>query len=609
MQPRYQIVVKFVDTIEVTRPDKGLELVVTKSTSTDDIENFNALLNSFQRNLPGLTFRDVFDRALEKEIDHLKAIAMARHPELAPKPMCHDNRFVFFELLETIRHVLPFKLDLNFKLETAATDGDKLIESVSGDASDKRESEMPSAIANHPLPNFFNFIALRFDDQKMPVEKANDYVTALRSQPLVETAYLRFEDINASSKPELDFMHDPQLEQQQHLKAAPYGIGVERIWDQPGSDGSSDGKRQVFIDLERGWDLNHEDLVDVVDGTAVPRVRWVGGGDGGMNPPAGSFNEAVSFSHGASVLGIVCAQNNSVGTLGIARNCDAQILSYYTGGDDQKRVDVNELSTVTQPIITALVAQMARIGGLLKPIETYTANNGGRFFRFRRPGAGITLLIESQAQLAANYEYRFPIEVYPEVFEAIRLATLVGVTVIEPAANGLHPDFDRPKRAFDLDTFEGSHTPFRGKWLNRSAGVRGGFMDSGAIMVAAGAVVSDDNIGQWKRWSKSNHGSRIDCFASGDRVYTGTFLKAEDDEEQRHDDYGLFGATSAASAIVAGAVVALQGMYVARYNVQPDPERVRKWLSNQSLGTASANPLVDCMGSMPDLERIVKSWT
>ncbi|PHE49670.1 hypothetical protein COF52_30920, partial [Bacillus pseudomycoides] len=51
---------------------------------------------------------------------------------------------------------------------------------------------------------------------------------------------------------------DPRFLNQGYLKEAPYGINASYAWSIKGGD----GKGTTFVDMEYGWLLDHEDLVN-----------------------------------------------------------------------------------------------------------------------------------------------------------------------------------------------------------------------------------------------------------------------------------------------------------------------------------------------------------
>ncbi|MEM9484610.1 MAG: S8 family peptidase [Cyanobacteria bacterium P01_F01_bin.116] len=281
-----------------------------------------------------------------------------------------------------------------------------------------------------------------------------------------------------------------------------------------------DGTGLQLIDLERGWTLNHEDLTDQGAALLHGNIR-----DG-------------SRAHGTSVLGEVSAVDNAIGCIGIAPNVDAvNVVSYWNSN---------------RP--AAIMAAIANLD------------------------YGDVLLLEAQLTSPAL----LPIEWLDAEFNAIRLATALGIVVIEAAGNG----------SVDLDTFA---TATGDTILNRNAPE---FRDSGAIMVgAASSTVPHSRLGF------SNYGSRIDCYAWGENVDTCQSNPGGATTLYRGD----FNGTSSASPIVTGAALQLQGIAAANLGHRFNPQQVRTILSDPATGTPSAMPDSDRIGVMPNLKAIIKA--
>jgi serine protease len=280
-----------------------------------------------------------------------------------------------------------------------------------------------------------------------------------------------------------------------------------------------DGAGQSFIDLEQGWTLDHEDLV--AHGAAV------------------LFGSVVDSSraHGTSVLGEVCAVDNAVGCVGIAPNLASVDVVSHSG----------VLNSIPNAIMTAI--DNLSFGGVL--------------------------LLEVQISFR-------PAETVQANFDAIRLATALGIVVVEAAGNG----------ADDLDLFTdaGGH-----QILNRASV---DFRDSGAIMVGAATSTVPH-----ERDPDSNFGSRIDCYAWGDSVVSTT-----SDIGGATDLYtSSFSNTSAASPIIAGAALVVQGIAEANLAYRFSAWQMRALLSDPATGTASDDPPTDRIGVMPDLQAIINS--
>ena len=170
------------------------------------------------------------------------------------------------------------------------------------------------------------------------------------------------------------------LPSQTHLRDAPTGISPQWVWNIPGGTGGG----QKIIDVEGGWDLAHEDLPP-----GISRLF-------GANDPDYAF-------HGTSVLGILVANNNGLGGVGIAPFASASCISFRVPGP----------SPGSGPVMRASMA--AAVG-----------------FAAGHVTPGDILLLEIQL----GPPPQVPAEADPAMFSHIRTMSAAGVIVIEPAANG-----------------------------------------------------------------------------------------------------------------------------------------------------------------------------
>ena len=124
-------------------------------------------------------------------------------------------------------------------------------------------------------------------------------------------------------------------------------------------------------------------------------------------------------------------------------------------------------------------------------------------------------------------------------------------------------------------------------------------------------------MAQHRRWAGSNYGSRIDCYAWADSVYT-TGDQNDAGEMVLDPGAGLnsqyisnFGGTSAASAIVAGAALLVHQMFQAILGTRLGPLQARYLLS--AYGTPQAPEYIGgnyaSIGVMPDLAQIAGALT
>jgi len=385
------------------------------------------------------------------------------------------------------------------------------------------------------------------------VRERGELLQCLSRLPVVELAY---QELNVR-EPAVDAANDPHAVLQSYLDAAPVGIDARWAWSQPNGSGQGVG----FVDVEQGWliafasdpnSVQHEDLPTAVQFQGVPREV-----NPAICPP--------SRHHGTAVLGVVSGADNDKGIVGIAPSVSwVDVASHYQNGT---RGHVAEA-------MASVLPHMA---------------------------AGDVLLLEVQDALNR------PIETDPAVRECIDLAAALGVIVVEPAGNG----------GVDLDAVPE---------LNRSTANT----DSGAIIVGAGESQLDSAAIGHDRWvmtpsdfqlpgpipsflpdcgygmvpppplPASNYGSRVDCYAWGDNIVSTGYgwlggTTATDSYTNR------FGGTSAAAAIVAGAVVVLQGLHKAAKGVPLSPAVLREALVSN--GTPQGTGVTGHIGTMPDLKR------
>ncbi|KAG5763848.1 hypothetical protein H9Q72_008065 [Fusarium xylarioides] len=192
---------------------------------------------------------------------------------------------------------------------------------------------------------------------------------------------------------------------------------------------------------------------------------------------------------------------------------------------------------------------------------------------------GDILLLEAQDYDPVSGTYLWPVEVVDATFDAIRLATALGITVVEAGCNG----------TYNLDTYanlSGKHI------FDRSSS---DFRESGAIMVGAGSSTAPHT-----RLSFSNYGSRIDVYAWGEDVDTTTTDSAGTNNALYTT---TFNGTSSASPIVTGAAMVVQGIANASVGFKLSPFQVRAILTMG--GTPSSTPATDRIGMMPNLKAII----
>lgn len=321
--------------------------------------------------------------------------------------------------------------------------------------------------------------------------------------------------------PVVNAADDPRSPNQGYLNPAPEGIDAEFAWTVAGGAGAG----QRFVDLEQGWTLNHEDLA------AHGATLLFGTLQNGSRP------------HGTSVLGEVCAVDNTVGCVGIVPEVADVHVTSHSGS----------LANVADAILAALPSM----------------------------DGGDVMLLEVQTVTPAAPVFGAPIELLDDAYEAIRLATALGISVVEAGGNGSN----------DLDTV----TNFGGQQVLNPAS--GNFRDSGAIIVGAASSAAPHT-----RMNFSSFGPRIDCFAWGENVNTTSSTSGGSTTLYTT----TFNGTSSASPIITGAALAVQGVATAGGGAPLSPTQLRTVLSDPATGTASSNPVADEIGVMPNLRAIIE---
>ncbi len=325
---------------------------------------------------------------------------------------------------------------------------------------------------------------------------------------------------------------------QTYTASAPAGIGSADFVGVAGANGA--GTR--YVDIEFSWQLAHEDLE--LPPSAMIQISCPTEDDPFL--VCSPFDRFMDWgSHGSAVLGILSARANGYGTTGLVPVAQAFVAPSNTierGWDVGLAIEqaLEHLSPVGSGDVV-LLEQQAYVCG--------EDGSGGSQF-----GAG-------------------PVEWFDLWRDQILYATANGVTVIEAAGNG----------SLNLED------PACGGVFDRDSPA---FVDSGAIFVTAGSAAMHAPL------SYSNYGNRVDVqgIAEGITTLGGGALFGGSDVLQRYQSN--FGGSSSASALVAGLVLSLHGMRIAR-GVEPlEPLELRDLLVQT--GTPQA-PSPKEIGPLPDL--------
>jgi serine protease len=307
----------------------------------------------------------------------------------------------------------------------------------------------------------------------------------------------------------------------------------------------ADLSRTRLVDIEGAWSLSHVDI------------------NNHKLMPLNSMNEACQecLNHGTSVLGVVAAKRNSSGGTGVAYKVPSIGLgSTYDSSDCSN-----------ENVASAIIAAVDRW------VDSEHAS---------------VILLEVQRGDPFS-----PTEVDWCDWHAIHCACAHGMAVVECAGNGgTLVDLQSPRGPSDIGMM--------GRQTARGIELK----DSGAIIVGAGDhrvfYEPGSNRGLHFRSPDSNFGTRVDCYAWGDGIYTtgfpdtirnpGTPLN----RSYRSD----FGGTSGAAAIVAGATLLIQGVAWKRKKHFLPPQDLRQLIASFGTGQLDTrNPI----GVMPDLDQIL----
>ena len=155
------------------------------------------------------------------------------------------------------------------------------------------EEEHLRAAAQAP---FNRYVAVEVRDR----ETAAGLARTLQEHDLVEEAYVE----GGPVPPPVFPLDDPRSANQGYLDAAPNGIDARWAWS------ITNGAGIRFVDLERGWTLNHEDLI----GAGITLISGV--------------NQDY-HGHGTAVLGEVVAVDNMRGGVGIAPGATGRVVSQW----------------------------------------------------------------------------------------------------------------------------------------------------------------------------------------------------------------------------------------------------------------------------------------
>jgi hypothetical protein len=353
---------------------------------------------------------------------------------------------------------------------------------------------------------------------------------ALVADPRVEAAFFALAPVRP---PDEDIPPTtPDLSADQTYTAdAPAGLGWREVAGWTGGRGSN----VALADLEYGWNPSHEDLAGHVP--EVPDWGW----QSGYYP-----------CHGTLVLGQLVAGDNGFGVTGLVPDVSVLMASPY----DEVGQGYN------------IAASVDGIAAVMEP--------------------GDVLLIEQQAYANGSYA---PVEVSPDVWDAISLAVAAGIVVVEPGGNG----------AADLDAaaWEG--------WFDRS------IRDSGAIMVGGGAWPDSGYTARSWLPGGSSYGERVDVQGWYGGITTTSYDPDRDpycsspdlffvDADQAYTS--SFGGTSGASPMVAAAAAVANSVAFEVRGAPWDPMDLRAAF----VETGTPQEGEEHIGPQVDMRMFLRTW-
>ena len=342
----------------------------------------------------------------------------------------------------------------------------------------------------------------------------------------------------------------PLFNNQGYLKPAPDGVDAKYVWDNFSNSVGNPIFKTNFVDLEQGWILEHEDLP--INSSSL----IYGDNKHGRGTYLGN--------HGTAVVGQVSAIDNKKGIIGIASGVGTvKLSSHYrisiTGSESSLNVSEAILSTI--PKINK---------GDVLLLEVQRANSDG------------------------DWDLPVPTECNIIDFWTIKLATILGIIVVEAAGNGGN----------NLDNL--SHFGFTNNTLNKSSL---DYLDSGAIMVGA----CSDSVPH-TRMGFSNFGSRIDCCSWGNWSVTTTGYGDAGGVDGGKSSYtNSFSGTSSASPIIVGVILLIQSYSKNYCGKTIDPDTMREILRNSLNGTpiytsSSGTTIENLIGRQPNLKKILSNF-
>jgi len=366
--------------------------------------------------------------------------------------------------------------------------------------------ERQQAVARPATPPAVD-LSLYFEVFAQNAEDVRQLVAQLNALPSVELAYPRE---RATPPPGDDPPFTPDFTGQQGYRAAaPNGVDAHAMLSTTGASGVG----ITVLDIEWGWHFGHEDIAGLTPASLI-------------GPP---ISNPLYNNHGTAVSGILAADADGAGVTGMTPDITLRVATDYPSSG--------------YSVANAIVAGMPALQ------------------------SGDVMLLEAQANTPLGLG---PTEWYQADFDAILVATNLGIITVEAAGNG----------GVNLDS------PMLNGLFNIAV------RDSGAIIVGASYTSPLTPA------SFSSYGSRVTANGWGSSVTTTGYGWLFSVAGMVTQDYtASFSGTSSASPMVTSAVVALRGAAEAQLDSAAaaalDAITIRTLIENTGTPIAS-------IGSRPD---------
>ncbi len=302
------------------------------------------------------------------------------------------------------------------------------------------------------------------------------------------------------------------------------------------------GQNVYVVDNEPGMNFDHEEFT--LTKADFPAGSWLYQPDCAPGIPPAIPDCDSWIAHGTAVAGILIAGDNGHGVTGFAYS--ATYVHASMGGGPG-----GDLYVAAHP-------------GGIEPGSVW-------IFEIQLPGK-----FNTSGSCKTDQYGCVPVELWPDVFDTIEMASAYGITVVEGGGNG-QMDLDNPEL-------------YTGAW---SFAKDLSYEDSGAVMVGASEGASEIKT------SFSNCGSRFDAFAwglgvattgypYGQYAWTGTTPPIPPNDSTNTYFIDNFGGTSSAAAMVGGAAVLVQSFARDQlgYKRYLMPHKMREILVNSGVSQA-----------------------